>query len=272
METPLLVRSPAPEAYIDAVPAGKMFLQTSPELCMKRMLAAGYPKIFQICKCFRAGERGPLHVPEFTMLEWYRAGWDYKRLMEETEELVWEIARGLGSTGGLPFGGKTIDLLPPWQRISVKEAFERHSAVPLEKAVEQDMFDEIMVSRIEPELGHPRPTFISDYPASMAALARTNRADPSVAERFEMYIGGLELANGFSELTDPVEQESRFIEEEGRRRAAGKLPYPAPDRFLEALAHMPEAAGMALGVDRLAMVFSDTNEISDVLAFTPEEL
>ena len=272
VETPVLIPSPAPEPHIDAVQAGGMFLHTSPELCMKRLLAAGYSRIFQICKCFRSGERGSLHTPEFTMLEWYRAGCDYRDLMQETEELILEIASSLDLGTGIPFAGKTIDLSHPWQSISVKEAFARHSPVPLETALEKDLFDEIMVVHIEPRLGIHRPAFIYDYPASMAALARTKLSDPSVAERFELYIAGIELANGFSELTDQLEQENRFREAEQQRRSVGKPPYPPPRKFLSALAHMPEAAGIALGIDRLAMVLCDTAEIADVVTFTPEEL
>jgi elongation factor P--(R)-beta-lysine ligase len=239
---------------------------------MKRLLAAGYSKIFQICKCFRAGERGSLHIPEFTMLEWYRKGFDYRDLMGETEDLICAAADEVKHGGRIAFSEKVIDLSPPWQRLSVKEAFEMHSPVPLESAIQEDLFDEIMVREIEPKLGIKRPVFIYDYPSSMAALARINADDPSVAERFELYIGGMELANGFSELTDPAEQETRFLEVETMRRDAGKLPYPKPVKFLEDLVHMPDSAGIALGVDRLAMLFCDTDEISDVVAFTPEEL
>jgi lysyl-tRNA synthetase class 2 len=239
---------------------------------MKRLLAEGYPKIFQICKCFRAGERGSRHIPEFTMLEWYRAGFDHRDLMKETEALICAVADEITPGRRIVFSGDTIDLDPPWQRLSVKEAFVMHSPVPLEDAIRKDLFDEIMVREIEPKLGIGRPAFIYDYPSSMAALARTSPSDPSLAERFELYIGGMELANGFSELTAPVEQEERFIEAETMRRNAGKLPYPKPVKFLEALARMPEAAGIALGVDRLVMVFCDTTEIADVVAFTPEDL
>ena len=272
VETPFMVPAPAPEPYIDAVSAGGMFLHTSPELCMKRLLAAGYSKIFQICKCFRAGERGSLHIPEFTMLEWYRSGCDYRSLMNEAEALICAVSDGVKAGRRIFCSGKTVDINPPWPRISVKEAFARHSAVPLEHAIQENLFDEIMVRDIEPRLGIEKPAFLFDYPASMAALARTSPTDQSVAERFELYIGGMELANGFSELIDPVEQETRFIEAETIRRNAGKPPYPKPVKFLEALAHMPEAAGIALGVDRLVMAFSNTTEIADVVAFTPEDL
>lgn len=272
VETPFMVPGPAPEPYIDAIAAGGMFLHTSPELCMKRLLAAGYSRIFQISKCFRAGERGSLHIPEFTMLEWYRSGCDYRSLMNETEALICAVSDTVKADRRVVFSGKTIDLSSPWPRVSVKEAFSRHSTVPLEHAIREDLFDEIMVRDIEPRLGIEKPAFLYDYPASMAALARKSPTDPTVAERFELYIGGMELANGFSELTDPVEQETRFIEAETLRRNAGKPPYPKPVRFLEVLAHMPEAAGIALGVDRLVMAFSNTTEIADVVTFTPEDL
>lgn len=272
VETPVLIPSPAPEPHVEAVQAGDMFLHTSPELCMKRLLAAGYRKIFQICKCFRSDERGSLHTPEFTMLEWYHADRNYFQLMEETEALIQDIAGHLESENKILFQGHSIDLTRPWQRITVDEAFARHSRVSLETALRKGLFDEIMVSRLEPNLGIESPLFLYDYPSSMAALARTSPLDPSVAERFELYIGGLELGNGFSELTNREEQERRFTEAEKTRRSAGSPPYPTPVKFLAELPLMPDAAGMALGLDRLAMIFCDTAEIDDVIAFTPEEL
>jgi elongation factor P--(R)-beta-lysine ligase len=272
VETPFMVPAPAPEPYIDAVSAGGMFLHTSPELCMKQLLAAGYPKIFQICKCFRSGERGSLHIPEFTMLEWYRSGCDYRSLMRETEALICAVSDRVKETRQIVFSGKTLDLNPPWPRVSVEEAFSRYATVAVEDAIRKDLFDEIMVRDIEPRLGIEKPAFLCDYPASMAALARKSPTAPSVAERFELYMGGMEMANGFSELTDPVEQETRFIEAEAMRRKAGKPPYPKPVKFLQALACMPDAAGIALGMDRLVMAFGNTTEIADVVTFTPEDL
>jgi elongation factor P--(R)-beta-lysine ligase len=268
VETPFRIPAPAPEAQIDAVPSAGWFLQTSPELCMKRMLAAGYQRIFQICRCWREGERGVRHLGEFTMLEWYRAGADYLALMDETEALVAAAA----SAESIRYRGHTVGLELPFERITVAEAFQRHAGTSVREALQADLFDEIMVERVEPCLGLTRPTFIYDYPACCSALARLKKVDPSVAERFELYIGGLEIANAFSELTDPVEQRSRFEAEAAERSALGKTAYPVAEKFLSALAGMPESAGIALGLDRLVMVLLDAGSIDEVVAFTPEEL
>ena len=178
---------------------------------MKRLLAAGYEKIFQICRCWREGERGSRHVPEFTLLEWYRAHDDYRTLMDECEVLIQTLASGIGLGKKLVFHGQQIDLTGPWERISVSDAFRRYAKISLNEALERDPFDEVMVEEIEPRLGTKKPTFIYDYPAERATLARLKEDDPTVAERFELYIGGLELANAFSELVDPEEQRKRFL-------------------------------------------------------------
>ena len=273
VETPIRITAPAPEAHIDAIESGDRFLQTSPELCMKRLLAAGIPRLFQICKCFRLGERGRLHLPEMTLLEWYRADGNYLDLMDDCEDLIHTVAGAGGSNEGtLFYQGRNIELAPPWPRISVNEAFEKWGSISLQNALEHDRFDEIMVEEIEPNLSQTRPVFLYDYPAAQAALARLKPQDSRYAERFELYIGGLEICNAFSELTDPVEQRKRFEFERQHRRQAGKPEYPMPEKFLETLGSMPPAAGNALGIDRLAMLFSDSKQIDDVVAFTPEEL
>jgi len=272
IETPYLVPAPAPEAHIDAFNAGNGFLHTSPELCMKRLLAAGYPKIFQICKCFRQSERGDRHLPEFTILEWYRTGIDYGDLMDECEEMIIGLSHGFGRGKVIGYQGLKIHLESPWDRISVRAAFQRFTSISMAKALEYGRFDEVMVNEIEPHLGNSKPAFLFDYPASLGALSRLKENDPTLAERFELYIGGLELANGFSELTDAAEQETRFEKEQQTRRELGKTVYPMPEKFLQALRYMPRAAGIALGVDRLAMVFADTTSVNDVVTFTPEEL
>ncbi|WP_306534642.1 EF-P lysine aminoacylase EpmA [Geobacter sp.] len=272
VETPLRIPAPAPESHIDPVPADGWFLQTSPEICMKRMLAAGYGRLFQICHCWRAGERGRMHIPEFTMLEWYRAGTDYAGLMDECERLVRSVVEGMGFGGKLAFRGGTIDSAAPWERTTVRDAFVKHGGMTMEEALERDVFDEVMVERIEPRLGNGRPTFIHDYPACRGALARLKPDDPTVAERFELYIGGVELANAFSELTDPVEQRTRFESEAAFRAFRGQITIPLPENFLAELAEMPPSAGIALGVDRLVMVLLDAASIDEVVAFTPEEL
>ncbi len=268
VETPHRLPGNAPEGHIDAVPSGGWFLHTSPELCLKRLLAAGYPRLFQISRCWREGERGSRHLPEYTMLEWYQAEADYSHLMVECEELL----RDLVPEGRICRGGAEIDLSPPWERLTVAEAFARYGSLPLEEALAANRFDEIIAFEIEPNLGRTRPTFLTEYPAQLAALARRKPDDPAVAERFELYIAGLELANAFSELTDPDEQRERFAREEAARHAAGKTPYPTPEKFLRELAHMPPAAGIALGIDRLVMLLTGAATIDEVVAFTPEEL
>ena len=210
VETPYLIPAPVPETHIDAIRAGDLYLHTSPEICMKQMLGAGYTKIFQISKCFRQGERGNLHLPEFTLLEWYRTGIDYNHLMKECEALILWVSRNLDMGEKLRYQGMDIDLKAPWERISVSEAFFRYASLSLEMALKKGTFDELMVNEIEPHLGVTKPTFLYDYPVSLAALARLRPDNPDFAERFEVFIGGLELANGFSELTDPQEQRARF--------------------------------------------------------------
>ncbi len=268
VETPHLLPGNAPEAHIDPIPAGAGFLHTSPELCMKRLLAAGYERIFQICRCWREGERGARHLPEYTMLEWYRAGVDYTVLMTECEELLAALVPGRT----LELGGAVVDLAPPWERLTVAAAFARYGSLPLEEALARDRFDEIVAFEIEPQLGRAKPTFLIEYPALLAALARTKPGHPTVAERFELYLGGVELANAFSELTDAAEQRRRFVRDEETRRAAGKRPGPLPEKFLAELAAMPPAAGIALGIDRLVMLLTGAGTIDQVVAFTPEEL
>ena len=270
--TPHRIPTPAPESHIDAVPSDTWFLHTSPELCMKRMMAAGYEKIFQICRCWRERERGGLHLPEFTLLEWYRAGEGYHSLMKECEELIRFVAETIGLGEKIIFHSHEIDLSDPWERISVKEAFDYYSKTPMVEALERNLFDEIMVQEIEPRLGKGKPTFIYDYPAERGALARLKQEDSNVAERFELYIGGLELANGFSELVDSEEQRKRFQVENEHRHTFGKRTYSLPDKFLAELDNMPPSAGIALGVDRLVMIFLDAETIDEVVAFTPEEL
>ncbi|MEI9478025.1 MAG: EF-P lysine aminoacylase EpmA [Deltaproteobacteria bacterium] len=272
VETPHRIPAPAPESHIDAVSSGSWFLHPSPELCMKRLLAAGYGKIFQMSRCWREGERGRQHVPEFTLLEWYRAGDDYQTLMEDCETLIQTLASTMGLGQRLIFHGQEIDLTGPWERISVSDAFRGYAKVTPKEALERDLFDEVMVQAIEPRLGMKKPTFLYDYPAERGTLARLRKDDPTVAERFELYIGGLELANAFSELVDPEEQRERFLLEQANRRSLGKPVYPMPEPFLDELEEMPPSAGIALGVDRLVMALLNAATIDDVVAFTPEEL
>lgn len=268
IETPQRIPVNAPELHIDAVPSGDWSLHTSPELCMKRLLAAGYPQIFQICRVWRAAERGERHLPEFTLLEWYRADADYLTLMDDCEALL----RVLVPAGLLTVCGQEVSLSPPWQRLTVAEAFTTYASLTLAEALAADRFDELLTSEIEPCLGKEQPTFLYDYPAPLAALARCKAGNPGIAERFELYIAGIELANAFSELTDPIEQRQRFAADELSRRALGKGPLPLPEKFLAELGNLPPSAGIALGVDRLVMLLTDRVTIDDVVAFTTEDL
>jgi lysyl-tRNA synthetase class 2 len=272
IDTPIRIPAPAPEAHIDTITSAGQYLQTSPELCMKRLLAAGLERIFQICKCFRQHERGRKHLPELTMLEWYHAGGNYLGLMEECEKLVRFVARHLGRGNQLIYRNRPIELAGPWLRLSVAEAFKRYGSKSVDTALATGRFDELMALEIEPHLGDPGPVFLYDYPAPHGSLARLKPQQPLLAERFELYIAGLELCNGFSELTDAAEQRERFEKELLLRESLNKPAYPMPEKFLQALADMPAAAGNALGIDRLVMLFADTDKIDDVVAFTPEEL
>ena len=272
VETPIRIPAPAPEAHIDAVASEDWYLQTSPELCMKQLLAAGYPRIFQICKCFRHKERGRLHLPELTMLEWYQAGGNYSDLMDDCQELIGSIAGQTTGSSNLSYQGQSIHLDPPWPRLSVDEAFRRYATMEVEKALAENCFEEVLVNEIEPNLGITRPLLLYDYPACLGALARLKPENQLVAERFELYIAGIEVCNGFSELTDPAEQRKRFESEQKIRKSLHKPVYPMPQNFLTALNDMPAAAGNALGLDRLVMLLADTTEIDDVVAFVPEEL
>jgi lysyl-tRNA synthetase class 2 len=268
VETPQRIPANAPEPHIDPVASDGWVLQTSPEIAMKRLLAAGYERIFQLCRVWRGGESGRHHLPEFTLLEWYRAGVDYHTLMDECEELFGRLVPG----GSLNRAAHTIDLAPPWERLSVADAFDHFAPVSLEQALAEDRFEEVLCESVEPQLGRSKPTFLIEYPAAMAALARLKPGDAKVAERFELYIDGLELANAFSELIDPVEQRRRFSAAEAARRAAGKPPYPLPERFLAELAGMPPAAGIALGIDRLVMLLSGVATVDETVAFPPHML
>jgi lysyl-tRNA synthetase class 2 len=267
VETPIMVAKPGMEPHLEPFetetrdPKGnrhRSFLITSPEYAMKKLLVAGFPKIYQLTKCFRNGEDfGGRHNPEFTMLEWYRAGADYRDLMEETEELVAAAGNAVGRTFAWPF-----------ERLSVETAFRKYAdRDALELAEDEPEYHQIFLNEIEPKLGEDRPTFLHDYPASMAALSRTAK-DPRFAERFELYIDGLEIANAFSELTDAKEQKRRLEDEREFRRKLGRNPYDLDLDFIAALeSGMPESAGIALGVDRLVMALLGEKDIGRTLAF-----
>jgi elongation factor P--(R)-beta-lysine ligase len=272
VETPVRIPAPAPEPYISACMSENWYLQTSPELAMKRLLCAGYPKIFQICKCFRKNERGTRHLTEFTMLEWYETDATYIDLMTRCENMVQFVRQALSLPETINYQNFQIDLAPPWPQITVSEAFNRFSATSMTEAISKDSFDEIISFQIEPRLGILQPVFLYDYPAQRSPLAATKPESPDLSQRMELYIGGLELCNGFTELTDPVEQRRRFAQELLVRNKQGLPLSPMPEKFLSALSFMPKAAGNALGIDRLVMIFANAKAIDEVVAFIPEEL
>ena len=286
VETPLRVRAPGQEVHLDAFEAaGGRYLITSPEYHMKRLVAAGARRIYQITRAFRAGEVGAHHQPEFTILEWYRAEAPLSTIADDCEALVGVAAQ---ATGGHPPAGAR-----PFLRTTVAEVMERHaglrlrgdeSASALATLARQvgldpgpsdaydDVFFQIFLDRVEPALAQGPPTFVFDWPLPLAALARRNPARPQWADRFELYANGLELANAFGELTDPVEQRRRFVEESEIRRALGKVVYPLDEALLAALSVMPPTSGVALGLDRLVMLVASRTNISDVVAFPDDAI
>ena len=264
--TPTRIAAPAPEEFIDVPRSGDLFLRASPELEMKQLLAAGHEKIYQIGPCFREGEFGRLHRPEFTMLEFYQTGADYRQLLAFTREMLIFVATEIFRTTRCYYQGTEIDFAAEWEIITVAGACRKFAGTSPEAALESGEFDRIMIDKIEPALSRSRPAVLTDYPAARAALARLKPDNPAVAERWELYLGGLEIANTYSELTDPAVQKQRFREAEAVRRAAGKPPYPEPEAFYAALeSGLPECAGCALGFDRLAMIFTDSTDISEVI-------
>ena len=265
IETPVMIAAPAPEEYIESVPAGQgKFLRTSPELAMKELLSFGAEKMFQIGSAFRAGEFGRKHREEFTILEYYASGWDYKKLAAFTAEMILRAAEAVTGGSRLSLRGKTIDL-ENVEYITVDEAFCRYAGVSAFETSSSDTFDELMVLKVEPELGRKGITFLCDYPADRASLARLSSADPRVAERWEVYIDGMELGNAFGELTDASEQKKRFAAAQAFRRARGMLAYPEPEAFYRALERgLPESSGCAVGFDRLTMLLTGADDISQV--------
>ena len=260
VETPVIVQPPAMELHIDAIPTGRKrdgsvagFLRTSPELHMKRLLAAGLKRIYQIGPCFRHGERGDRHNPEFTMLEWYESGGDYRSVLDTTTELLTTLG--------------AIENLQSVTILTVADAFLEHAGWDprIAATFDADRFNEDLVDKVEPALPQQGAVVLLDYPAPLAALARLSERDPRVAERWELYLNGVELANAYSELTDPAEQRRRF-EQWGRKRAArGAEVYPLDEAFLTALADMPAAGGIAIGIDRLVMaLLPEAGSIGDV--------
>lgn len=264
VETPVKIHAPAPEEFIESVRAEGDFLRTSPELAMKVMLADGFERIFQIGSCFRADEHGRRHREEFTMLEFYARGMEYREQAQFTAGFVAEAARRVLGGESVVYRGREVDL-GSHEFITVEEAFRRYAGISTQEAERQDRFDELMVTKIEPELGRGRLTFLTDYPANRASLARLRADNPAVAERWELYIEGIELANAFGELTDAAEQKARFRAALEFRAAHGMHAYPEAVEFFAALDRgLPQSSGCAMGLDRLAMIFCDADDIGDV--------
>jgi lysyl-tRNA synthetase class 2 len=270
VETPVRAPAIAPEEFIVPFRSEGGYLATSPELHMKRLLAAGYARIFQLSHCFRKGERGRWHNPEFTMLEWYRAGADYNDIIIDIEELVTMLAIKLGLQDGLAYRGRVIDIKRPWPRVTVRDAFLKSAGWDPVATYDSPRFDTDFIARVLPAFSPGRPTVLTDYPAAMASLARLKPGEPALAERAEVFIGGLELANAYSELTDADEQEKRFREAiEQIKRERGQA-MPLPEKFLAAVPRLPACGGVALGIDRLVALFCNADTIDDVMAFNAD--
>jgi len=298
VETGALAVSPGNEAHLhafatalegpDGAVAAPLYLRTSPEFACKKLLAAGEPRIVEFAKVFRNRERGALHAPEFTMVEWYRAGESYGSLMADCAALLREAAQAAG-TWHFSFRGRSADAFAAPERFSVAEAFGRFAGIDLLATLGEgeadraalasaavaagvriadddtwgDIFSRVLVERIEPKLGIGRATILDEYPAAQAALARPSH-DPRVAERFELYVCGVEVANGFAELTDPIEQRRRLEAEMAEKARRYGNRYPLDEDFLAALAEMPDACGIALGLDRLVMLATGAARIEQV--------
>jgi lysyl-tRNA synthetase class 2 len=303
VEAGILQVSPGNEAHLHAFATealtidgrrAPLYLHTSPEFAAKKLIAAGETRIVDFARVFRNRERGPLHHPEFTMVEWYRVGASYEQLMADCADLMRVACAATGSTG-LSWKGACADPALEPEQVTLAEAFAREAGIDLLATVSPggatdrqslatqaiaagirvaaddgwaDIFSKVLVERIEPTLGFGRPTILCDYPVSEAALARPKAFDPRVAERFELYACGVELANGFGELTDPVEQRRRFEAEMAEKLRVYGETYPIDEDLLVALALMPPTAGIALGFERLVMLASGARHIEDVI-WTP---
>ncbi len=265
VETPVRVKYPALELHIDAERSDDYYLRTSPELNMKKLLAAGAERIFEIGPCFRRGEKGRLHNPEYTMLEWYCTGMDYVLLLEFTQKLFRNLASVLIGNGVVRYNNRDINIAGEWDVFSVSDIFQRYAGWNPVTDFDADRFDLDLVEKIELALSRDVPVVLKDYPAPLAALSRLKPDNPAVAERWELYIGGMELVNVYSELTDSREQRLRFEECAKKRASLGKEVYKTDEEFLRVLDSVPECAGAALGIDRLVMLFGDIYDISQVI-------
>lgn len=309
VETPEMVKLPGMEPHLDVFKttftglplqgeepqSEQLYLITSPEYAMKKLLVAGHEKIFQITKSFRNKEHeSTLHNPEFTMLEWYRAYASYEEIMADTEELVSSLAKSFHDDHWITFAGHRVDVSSPWEKVKVKDLFKKYANINIEdfedvekfrkvlkeqgykvtaKTPYDDMFFMVFLNVIEPNLGSKKPTIVYEYPVQMAALSKKCDHDPRYAERFEVYIAGMELCNAFTELNDPQEQKLRLEAERKERQKLGKEDYPVDQSFIRALEFgMPPSGGIALGVDRLVMLLTGVTDIRDILYFPHRDL
>ncbi|MBO7741297.1 MAG: hypothetical protein J6S21_01965 [Victivallales bacterium] len=269
VESPVRLPAPALEDYIDAVDSGSQWLRTSPELHLKRLLAAGYERIYEIGPCFRANESGDHHRTEFTMLEWYRRGDDWRQLMADAHGLF-DVARAAVAPGAvsLPFRGHQIELEGPWDELTVTEAFDRYASCSLREAIDKGEFETILCFEVEPNLGIERPLFLTEYPVECSGLSAFLPGKPGFVARWELYVAGLEIGNACTELVDPPEQERRFIETAKLRAADKREVYPMDQPFMNAVWNgIKPSAGTAIGLDRMAMVLTNATDIAQVRAF-----
>ena len=291
VETPLLVPYPDPSPFnevfeVSPVLGKRAFLTPSPEFFMKKLLASGSGNIFQICKAFRdSPELSPLHNPEFTILEWYRINVDYKNIMTDCENLLNFISQ---TTPISP-----ISLTPPWLRLSIKESFQKYAGVDLDEFLDpqkdkqicqekgyqvgenstwEQLYHQIFLNEVEPKLPKDKPLILYDYPAPLAALARLKPTDPRYAERFEFYLAGLEIGNGYSELTDGKEQEKRLKQDVEARKSLGMRLFDYDKDFVAAVKNLPPCGGIAVGVDRLIMALTGAKTIDEVLPFPAKKI
>lgn len=303
VETPQLVPLPSMEPYLEVFETTLLdqnrqpqpaFLTSSPEYAMKKILADQPENIFQICKSYRNAEgASSRHNPEFTILEWYRPHADYNAIMQDCQNLLLFIGQQLGQTT-VQYQQYKYDLTQPWERISVAEAFQKYAAVQADDLLDpakliaiaeqkkyqvatqttwEEAYHQIFLNEVEPNLGLHQPTILYDYPAAMAALSKKKESDPRWSERFEFYLGGLEMGNAFSELTDAREQLTRLQADQNEKKRLGKTVFGIDQDFIAALEKgMPPTAGIAVGVDRLVMLFSNQNKIQNVLAFPATKL
>lgn len=292
VETPYLVLTPGEEVHLhcfstwlekpDGSPSEKRFLHTSPEFAMKRLVAALKRPLYQLARVWRNGEKSATHLPEFTMLEWYRPGADLVSLMDEAEALLkWLLPPQM------IFGKDHLDMTLPFDRLTLQEAFERYVGADLSGTINdapalacqagvvlrdhegwEDLFFRLMMEKIEPRIGRQRPVFLTHWPFPQAALAKRDPGDDRVALRFELYAAGLELGNAFEELTDMAEQKTRFTEDRARRMSIYEgRDWPLDEEFLRALPYMPPCSGIAMGFDRLVMLATGAPQINDTLWF-----